>query len=226
MMIKRLALAGLIAFTAGGAQAQVASGTYFMEDGGGTMKITKGAFEISTGGAPGVCNIKGALKGSTGRATEEDVCVLSFRAKKDGYEVVIRTEEGCRSYCGAHASLDGMYYRPAPGCDDSGRKAARAKFRVAYDAKDYAKAETIIAGQLSSCAKTLQPIEAAGVRNDLAITLHHLGRKGECLKVLEPLADEVAQKDEEIEGRYTAAQWQTYKSYVKATRANLALCKA
>lgn len=223
--MRPLALASLFTVCAVSAQAQVAPGTYFMEDGGGTMKIAKGAFEISTGGAPGVCNIKGALKGATGRATEEDVCVLTFRPKPGGYEVVIKTDKGCRSYCGAHASLDGMYYRPAPGCDEAGRKASRAKFRAAYEAKDYAKAEKLIAGQLATCGKTLQPIETAGVRNDLAITLHHLGRKAECVKVLEPLAEEVAQKDEEIEGRYTTAQWAVYKSYVKATRANLALCK-
>jgi len=223
--MKRLALACLVAFAASAAQAQVKPGTYFMEDGGGTMKITPGGFEISSGGAPGICTIKGSLTGMNGLATDEDECRVTFRAKGGGYEVIAKTPEECRSYCGAHADFVGIYHRPAPGCDDSGRKATRAKFRAAYDAKDYAKAEKIIAGQLAACAKTLQPIEAAGVRNDLAITLSHLGRKGECLKVLEPLADEVAQKDEEIEGRYTAAEWKTYKSYVKATRANLALCK-
>lgn len=225
MSIKHFALVCLVMLGATAAQAQVAPGSYFMEDGGGVMKIAPGKFEISTGGAPGVCNIQGTLKGSSGRATEEDVCLLAFRAKTGGYEVVIKTEEGCRSYCGAHASLDGFYYKPAPGCADSERKVSRAKFRAAYDAKEYAKAEGIIAGQLKTCAKTLQPIEAAGIRNDLAITLHHLGRNADCLKALAPLAEEVAQKDEEIEGRYTSAQWETYKVYVKATRANLALCK-
>lgn len=223
--MKRLALASLAMLAAGVAQAQVKPGTYFMADGGGTMKIAANAFDISSGGAPGICTIKGKVTGMTGLATDEDECRIQFRATKDGYEVIAKTPEECRSYCGAHADFVGRYYRPAPGCDDSGRKASRATFRAAYEAKDYAKAETIIAGQLRACAKTLQPIEAAGVRNDLAITLHHLGRKAECVKVLEPLAEEVAQKDEEIEGRYTAAQWAVYKSYVKATRANLSLCR-
>ncbi len=223
--MKRIALACLIALAASAAQAQVKPGAYFMEDGGGTMKITPGGFEISSGGAPGICTIKGRLTGMNGLATDEDECRVTFRAKGSGYEVIAKTPEECRSYCGAHADFTGTYHRPAPGCDDAGRKATRAKFRVAYDAKDYARAEKIIAGQLQTCAKTLQPIEAAGMRNDLAITLHHLGRKDSCLKTLQPLAEESAEKDEEIEGRYTAAQWQTYKSYVKATRANLALCK-
>ncbi len=223
--MKRTAAAMLLALAAGGAQAQVRPGVYFMQDGGGALRVVKNTFAIESGGAPGICTIKGKLTGMKGLATEEDECRVTFRPTTDGYEVIADTKEECRSYCGAHADFVGVYASRAPGCDDASRKAARAKFRSAYQAKDYARAEKIIGGQMSACAKTLQPIEAAGVRNDLAITLHHLGRKEECLKVLAPLVEEAGQKDEEIEGRYTAAQWATYKDFVKATRANLALCR-
>ncbi|HRY04880.1 MAG TPA: hypothetical protein P5256_17235, partial [Beijerinckiaceae bacterium] len=135
------------------------------------------------------------------------------------------TPETCRNYCGARAYFEGLYLKPAPGCADGAREAMNKSFKTAYGAKDYAKAHALLAPVLQKCARTLGPMETASIRNDLAITLYHLGRKAECRKVLAPMAEDAARKDDDLMADYPPSDWDAYKPLIKAARTNLALCK-
>ena len=209
------------------AQAQVAPGKYIAEHGFGTLDIKDGKFDItSVGGNGHTCGVQGEMKGATGVAEDEgDVCKIDFKAKDGGYEVTPTTPDTCRNYCGARAYFEGLYLKPAPGCADEAREATKKSFKTAYGAKDYAKAHALLAPVLQKCARTLGPMETASIRNDLAITLYHLGRKAECRKVLAPMAEDAARKDDDLMADYPPSDWDAYKPLIKAARTNLALCK-
>lgn len=220
-----LALGLLIATSA--AHAQVPDGEYISQFGRGSMTVTKGGFEISSVGANGhTCGLSGDFKNGVGVVDEgPDACRIAFKKKGDGYDVTPLTLQNCRTYCGARASFDGLYLKPAPGCADSEREATQKAFKTAYDAKQYAKAEPLLTRMLRDCTKTLSAQETATTRNDIAITQYHLGKKAECLKTLAPLAKEAARSDESLKDDYPPSDWADYQPVVKATRTNLALCR-
>lgn len=208
-------------------RAQVAPGSYVAEHGFGTLQIKDGKFEIvSVGGNGHTCGVEGVMKGATGVAEDEgDVCKIDFKAKDGGYVVTPTTPETCRNYCGARAYFEGLYLKPAPGCAETEREATKASFKTAYGAKNYAKAQALLAPVLDKCARTLGPMETASIRNDLAITLYHLGKKADCRKVLAPLAKDAAKKDDDLMADYPPSDWDEFKPLIKAARTNLALCR-
>lgn len=225
--MKRILLSLALALAASAAQAQVAPGDYISERGGGSLTVKDGGFEISSVGANGhTCGLDGKLKGSIGLAGEApDICRVEFKPKDGGYQVTPLTLEPCRAFCGARASFDGLYLKPAPGCADAEREATQKDFKAAYDAKQYAKAEPLLARQLKDCARTLGWLEKASTANDLAITQFHLGKKADCLKTLQPLTKDAAKKDDVLKDDYPPSDWADYQPVVKATRTNLALCR-
>ncbi|HMN71276.1 MAG TPA: hypothetical protein PKA55_05345 [Rhodoblastus sp.] len=217
-----------LAVAASAAHAQVATGDYIAEHGWGTLKVKNGGFEIlAVGGNGHTCSLDGKLKGMTATLDDAgDICRIAFAAKDGGYQVTPTTPETCRAYCGARAYFEGLYLKPARGCADGARAKTRKAFKAAYDAKDYAKAARLLAPQLSACARTLGPMETAGLRNDLAIAQYHLGRKEECLKTLAPLAEQAGRKDDDLQPDYPPSDWEEFKPLLKATRINLALCRS
>ena len=225
--MKRILLSLALALAASAAHAQIAPGDYISERGGGSLTVKDGGFEISSVGANGhTCGLDGNLKGSIGLAGEApDICRVEFKPKDGGYQVTPLTLEPCRAFCGARASFDGLYLKPAPGCADAEREATQKEFKAAYDAKQYAKAEPLLARQLKDCARTLGWLEKASTANDLAITQFHLGKKADCLKTLQPLAKDAAKKDDVLKDDYPPSDWADYQPIVKATRTNLALCR-
>lgn len=223
--MKRLAIALLLAGSA--AQAQVPDGEYISQFGRGSLSVEKGGFDISAVGANGhTCGLSGEFRGDVGVVDEgPEACRIAFKKKDGGFEVAPLTVQNCRTYCGARASFDGLYLKPAPGCSDSEREATQKAFKEAYNARQYAKAEPMLVRQLKDCARTLSSQETASTRNDIAITQYHLGRKAECLKTLAPLAKEAAKSDEALKDDYPPSDWADYQPIVKATRTNLALCR-
>lgn len=212
---------------ANAAQPHVAPGAYIAEHGYGAMTVKDGKFEItSVGGNGHTCSIEGSIKGATGIADDEgDICKIDFKAKDGGYDVVPTTPDICRNYCGARAYFEGLYLKPKPGCADPERARTKKAFKAAYDAKDYAKAEKLLATQLSACARTLGPMETTSIRNDLAIAQFHLGKKAACLKTLAPLEENAAKSDDDLQSDYPPSDWDEYRPLIKAARTNLKLCK-
>ncbi|MFT4097768.1 MAG: hypothetical protein QM651_11650 [Rhodoblastus sp.] len=225
--MKRILIALALANTASMAHAQVAPGDYIAEHGWGTLKVKNGGFEIlAVGGNGHTCSLDGRLNGMTATLDDEgDICRIDFKAKEGGFQVTPTTPETCSNYCGARAYFEGLYLRPARGCADGARETTRKNFKAAYAAKDYVKAHALLVPLLQTCARTLGPMETAALRNDLAITLYHLGRKADCRAMLAPLAEQAAKKDDDLTADYPPSDWEEFKPLIGAARTNLALCK-
>lgn len=223
-----VALAG----PAGAQQSALQPGEYL--DGSGGYLIIKPVkagsvpFEIETVGpnrhgcqADGVIgkNLQAVLK-PDGVAP----CILVFAPKPDRIEVTLKTV--CSAYCGARASLDGMYLRPEPGCDRAGVRKARADFKRLFDKKAYREARTALESVHARCAKTLDDNEDGWMRNDLAITFLRLGDPASCRRALEPLAKDAAKTDASIREDLLPADADRLIPILRATRTNLKLCQA
>jgi len=173
------------------------------------------------------CDVEGRI-GKNGQAIlkpdgETYTCTVSFTAKPDGVEVSLKTP--CGGYCGARAQFDGMFLKPAAGCDRAGVRKARADFKRHYDKKAFAEARTTLEPVLDRCIKTLGSNDEGWIRNDLAITLHRLGDSAACRKTLEPLAEDAAMTDAKIREDYPPADADAVLRVARATRTNLKLCQ-
>ncbi|MBV8634770.1 MAG: hypothetical protein JO002_09800, partial [Burkholderiaceae bacterium] len=174
--------------------ADPAIGEYITEKGWGILKVTgkPGAlhFDIAAIGANGhSCSIEGSIK--DGKAvlddsSPDDPCHVRFQADSAGIDVVLGATGECRQYCGMRAGFDGRYLAPATGCRNRERKAAQGNFVKQYGIKNYQSALNGLLPVLNGCAATLFWLEEAQIRNDLAVTLYHLGRKEDCLAMLGP----------------------------------------
>ncbi len=208
-------------------------GEYQMEGGSGVLVLKKGKqgskFDIETVGANGhSCSLDGEIR--NGRTTVSTAgtdaeCTVSFNAKSDGIQVDAAPAEACRAFCGARASFEGLYLRAPTGCAATERSKARQAFKRAYDDRHYADAEKQLAPLLSSCAKTLSWRELGSIRNDLAITQHHLGHDADCLATLQPLAADAGKSDDQLRESYPPIDFDSIQPLVRATRTNLQLCQ-
>ena len=210
------------------AQPDLAPGDYITERGWGQLTIAKDRFEIIAVGANGhTCSLDGKRAGAEGRTDDDDdVCRVQFTARADGIEAKAKTPDTCRNFCGMRAQFEGLYLKPAPGCLDDEREKTQKAFKAAYVAKDYPKARELMAGMLAACGRTRGMMEGAGARNDLAITLFHLGRKDECLATLQPLTKDAARSDAKLREDYPPSDFESWLPDVKAARKNLQLCRS
>jgi len=151
-------------------------------------------------------------------------CILAFAPKSDRIEVTVKTV--CSAYCGARASLDGMYFKPAPGCDRAGVRKSHAEFKRLYDKKAYREARAALEPVLTRCSNTLDDNEDGWMRNDLAITFLRLGDRAACRRALEPLAKDAAKSDASIREELLPADARRLIPIMQATRTNLKLCQA
>ena len=225
--------AGLL-LGAGAARAQLAPGEYITQNGWGVLKIealTGGTqkFAIEAMGANAhTCSLDGAIRGRQARiptGDKEPPCVVDFVAKADGVDVQPKSDDACRSFCGARARFEGMYNKPAPGCRVAEIGKTRTAFKQQYDKKSYAEARATLGPLLANCGKTLTDIDEGWIRNDLAITLYRLGEAAECQRVLEPLKELAAMTPKQIEENYPPSDAQNQAPIARAARANLNLCK-
>jgi hypothetical protein len=209
------------------------SGEYITEKGLGHLTIKRSnagttGFTIMAMDANGrVCDLDGEIR--KGRAELESSkqgkpCIVTFTQKGNDIDVDSGTYNECRDYCGAGAGFEGLYLKPARGCDPPAMKKSRAAFKRLYDKKAYAEAKALLKPIIDGCAKTLDWFEDGWIRNDLAITEYKLGNLAACQQILKPLADEASKTDEDLADNYPPADGDSHIHLIKATRANLKLC--
>ena len=207
-------------------------GDYIVDGGWGSLTVeANGGFSIATVGANGhTCGLDGTLRGLIGAADlgddPKDRCLIQFDPQPGGVIVTPKTDETCSAFCGARAHFDGLYLKPPKGCSDAEREATRKRFKSEYDAKSYAVAVATLTPLLSACARQLPWLDAAWIRNDLALARHRLGDDPGCLAVLKPLAEDAALTDQGLQEKFPPSDFEDYLPIVKAARANIALCRA
>lgn len=219
----------LVLAAAGLARAEFASpppGEYIYQGGNGALRIKpNGHFDITTIGANAhTCALDGTLARGTAKL-DDSSCVVNFSVDGGTVKVGTNGADQCRDNCGARATFEGTYTRPAPACTDRAVAASRQGFKRRYDARDYAAALTTLAPVLSECDKTLDWISKGWMRNDLALTQYKLGDRAACLQTLAPLAESAGKSDEKIQEEYPPADAEIYLPVVRATRTNLKLCR-
>ena len=226
MIRPALALSLLLAATA--AHAQIAPGNYITPGGSFSLQITPGAFEISGAGQSGAtCMMDGLLKGNTGRAADAGkTCIVKFTKHADGVQVKAQTRAICARFCGAEATVEGLYIRPAPGCADKERERTQKAVEAATQAKDDAKIESLLAKQLEACAKTLSWLDTISTRTDLAAAQMRQNRKADCLKTLQPHVEDADAGDDKLQEKYTSFDLYRYEPTLKELRDTLRQCRA
>ena len=224
----RPALALSLLLAASAAHAQIAPGNYITPGGAFSLQITPGAFEISGAGQSGAaCMMDGLLKGDTGRAADAGkTCIVKFTKHADGVQVKAQTRAICARFCGAEATVEGLYIRPAPGCADKERERTQKAVETAKQAKDDAKVETLLAKQLEACAKTLSWLDTIGARTDLAAAQMRQNRKTDCLKTLQPHVEDADASDAKLQEKYTSFDLYRYEPTLKELRDTLRQCRA
>ncbi len=241
----RLFIAGIavLGATSGAWGASPAPGEYETLHGGGTLSISRqegGAlsFHIFTvGGNLHFCDLSGHIKGDKGYAhedggsedsapqqsppqTSEPQCVISFKPVANGYSVDPGSDNACRYFCGARAWFEGDYIMPPAGCRPGERESRRANFKSQYDAKDYAHAYETLNAFYRQCGDFLHWMTVDDVRNDLAVTQHHLGRDDACLAILKDNTVGTESGDVNL----PPGDQEAFRETAKATWFNLKLC--
>ena len=209
----------------------LAEGEYVTDGGWGRLVVKRHSlgymtFMIDTTGANGhMCSLQGEVTGSKATLTIEDEgsCVVTFTTTTDGIDVN-REGESCAGYCGARASFDALYLKPAPGCAPRAVALTRAKFLRLYDKRNWTAATKLLEPVLTTCARTLDPLLEGWIRNDIAIALHKLKDFDACRAVLEPLAEDAASSEKQLREHYPPSDADARMPLLRATRTNLALC--
>lgn len=222
-----LVLAPLLAARA----AEPAPGEYVLDGGRGMLRLVKkdgvARFSIDVVGANAhTCQLDGTWRGTTGAVDDADSpCSISLEAQPDGVEVKAKDEEACRAWCGARAWFDGRYLLRAPECAPKKVTAAREAFKAHYKAKRFVEARAALSPVLERCPRVVDRFELMWLRNDLALTLHHLGDDAKCRELLEPLRELGETPDDEV-GATEPSFADELKKLAKATRTNAQLCRA
>lgn len=228
----------LLAGTAGTAASAAAPppGQYLTEGGWGRLTVTlrEGLpwMSLRTSGPNGHgCGLDGPIdaQGLVRVPPEPGAPVCTVRLRATGVpgelEVTPLEPEACRGWCGVRAGgFDGLYRRAAPGCTLPERQRARQAFQRHYEARDYAQAGAALGPVLARCAAALPPLEAAWIRNDLALAQLKAGSRAGCRQLLQPLAERAAQPEAQVREELPPADAQAWLRVLRATRTNLALC--
>lgn len=205
-----------------------AIGQYATKGGASTLHITPGAFEISGVGDGGAsCSIDGARKGATGRATDgAKTCLVKFTARPEGVEVKAQTASICARFCGAQATIEGLYLKPAPGCSDKERDRTGKAVEAATKARDDGRVEALLGKQIEICGAFLPWMEGVEARTALGAAQMRQGRKADCLKALQPLTEDADASEDKLREKYSDFDLYRYQGALKDLRETLKQCRA
>jgi hypothetical protein len=117
-----------------------------------------------------------------------------------------------------------VFLKPLAACTAKAMAATRRQFKQHYDAKRFAEARASLAPMFATCARFIDWLDEARIRNDLAVTLHKLGDFEGCRRHLEPLAKDAALTDAQVREDLPPTDADSYLPLVRATRTNLKLC--
>jgi hypothetical protein len=213
-------------------------GKFFAGNASGTLTITAGKagmhFSIYAEGANGhTCDVSGDLAAGKTEASvpaDDKPCLIRFNTLPSGYEITVPESaiEACQYFCGARASFDRRYLLVPPACQPKVVAKTVGAFKKAYKDKAFDRAKELLSPVIDNCKDNLDSMRLDQLRNDLAITLHHLGDDAGCLQVLEPLKDLAKQTDAQIEEDYGVepALIDSALRVARATRTNLRICAA
>lgn len=211
-------------------------GQYLTEGGWGRLTVTERDgtrwMSLRTMGPNGHgCGLDGPIDAAGLSQLQPDAgapaCTVRLRAtaRPGELEVTPLDASACQGYCGARAGgFDGLYRRAVPGCTLPERQRARQAFQRQYEARDYESATTALGPVLARCASVLPALEAAWIRNDLALAQLKAGRRPACRQLLQPLAEQAAQPEAKVREELPPADAQAWLRVLRATRTNLALC--
>jgi hypothetical protein len=204
----------------------ISKGTYVTEGGWGTLSVYKdGRFHIQSIGANGhSCDVEAVLNGM--KATTSEGCSILFERSLDRVHVSpdLRTEETCRHHCGTRAAFEGDYFSEVLACRAQLVNQDRSRFAGLYKERKYREAAEVLGTLLTRCGRFLYWQPDAEVRNDLAVTYHHLHDDAACIGVLSPLR-RVFVEDERLTARaFTPADADWGEQMVNTTRFNWKAC--
>ena len=208
-------------------------GEYETQRSWGSLSIEAAAgggqrFSIETlGGNAHTCSLQGKIENGIGRAEDSDAaspCLVTFRPEGDAIEVGSSTPEACRMFCGMRAMFEGSYLLPPNGGKPKERAARKEEFSRRYRARDYSKALATIERLDAECGKFFAWIEIDRLRNDHAITLHHLGRGADCRAALGKTRAARFAGADALREELPPTDFENYLPVAKATWHNLKLC--
>lgn len=210
-------------------------GHYLAEGGRGDLEIKPAGdkslrFRLTATGENGHgCDLRGTIK--DGRAVlptgnEGKACTVVFSAAPGSVHVESIDNSGaCRDFCGARAWFDGTYLFAAR-CTRAAKSAARQRFGALYRAGSYARALAELAPVLDECRTVLHWMDAARLRNDIAITQYHLGQLSECRNTLAPVLEYAEGGERQLRNALPPADFERFLPVAKAAWHNASLCQA
>lgn len=233
MKQKPAALCLVVTLSLHSVAAALPDGRYITALGWGKLKLGQShgrqQFDIYSAGPNGqTCSLTGEVK--EGRAVLTDSvdasqCTVTFAQQAGGIEIGSLPGQSCQPhFCGTKGNFEGLYLKPEAGCEDIERARTHHGFKQQFERKAYAEARDMLAPLLARCQATLDPMEAAWTRNDLAITQYKLGDRFACQRLLAPLADEAGMSDETLRAHFPPAEAVSHLALAQATRTNLKLC--
>lgn len=228
------ALVSLAGALAAPSSTSLAPGTYVTEGGRGHLTIREDGpgqerFELEYQGINlHECQLEGVVRQGVALLQQDassEVCRVAFTGVDGGIHVSAEPEQGgCREYCGARAWFPGRYLPQPALCRDL--PARQRTFDDHYRAGRYARAWQAIQPVFEACDRLLYLRDDLRLRNDMAVTLHHLQRDRECLDLLRPALEGKPHSEAEFRDAYPPGDAEDLLPVFSAAWHNLALCGA
>jgi hypothetical protein len=179
-----------------------------------------------TGGNGHTCSVYGAMRGMKGYPYDsvEPVCIIDFVLSQQ--TITVTAPEACHQFCGMRAWIEGKYRRVPPGCSPKQDRARRDSFARQYRSGAYQRAYATLSSFYDECGDLLFWIDMDQIRSDLAITLYHMNRAGDCLAILDRTVAAESKGRDELRSNLPPSDFDSYVKTAEAIWHNMQLCRA